>query len=157
MVNESEAALVRRIFALYLDLGSVHALEQRLQSDGIVSKRYISNTGRVTGGQPFSRGALFHLLRNRLYLGEIRHGDIHHPGLHPAILDKDLYDAVQERLDGNVRKRKSARETVARSTLTGRIFDADGNPMSPTFAYGKGGKLYRYYVSAPLQQGGRLM
>src|SRR5690606_28319909 len=49
----------------------------------------------------------------------------------------------------------TARETVARSALTGRIFDADGHPMSPTFAYGKGGKLYRYYVSAPLQQGGR--
>ena len=62
---------------------------------------------------------------------------------------------MQGQLDGNARKRKSARETVARSALTGRIFDADCHPMSPTFAYGKGGKLYRYYVSAPLQQGGR--
>lgn len=155
VVNETEAELVRRIFALYLELGSVHALEQRLQMDGIVSKQHVTSTGRVTGGQPFSRGALFHLLRNRLYLGEIRHGATHHPGLHSAIVDKDLFDAVQRQLDGNARKRKSARETVARSVLTGRIFDADGQPMSPTFAYGKGGKLYRYYVSAPLQQGGR--
>ena len=155
VANETEAALVRQIFALYLELGSVHALEQRLQSDGIVSKRHVSSTGRVTGGQPFSRGALFHLLRNRLYLGEIRHGDTHHPGLHPAIVDMELFDAVQGQLDGNARTRKSARETVACSALTGRIFDADSHPMSPTFAYGKGGKLYRYYVSAPLQQGGR--
>jgi site-specific DNA recombinase len=155
VVNETEAALVRRIFEHYLDLGSVHALEQRLRNDGMFSKRHVSSTGRITGGQPFSRGALFHLLRNRLYLGEIRHGEAHHPGLHPAIVDKQLFDAVQARLDGNARKRKSARETVARSALTGRIFDADGHPMSPTFAYGKGGKLYRYYVSAPLQQGGR--
>ncbi len=135
--------------------GSVHALERRLQEDGIVSKRHVSNSGRVTGAQPFSRGALFHLLRNRLYLGEIRHGETHHPGLHPAIIDRDLFDAVQHQLDGNARKRKTAREAVARSALTGRIFGADGHPMSPTFAYGKGGKLYRYYVSAPLQQGGR--
>jgi site-specific DNA recombinase len=155
VVNETEAALVSRIFALYLDLGSVHALEHRLQSEGVVSKRHVSSTGRVTGGQPFSRGALFHLLRNRVYLGEIRHRDIHHPGLHPAILENDLFDAVQERLNGNARERSSARETVARSALTGRIFDAEGNAMSPTFAYGKGGKLYRYYVSAPLQQGAR--
>jgi hypothetical protein len=155
VVNEAEAALVRRIFALYLELGSVHALERRLHEVGIVSKRHVSTTGRVTGAQPFSRGALFHLLRNRLYLGEIRHGDTHHPGLHPAIIDRELFDAVQRQLDGNARKRKTARETVARSALTGRIFDADGHPMSPTFAYGKGGKLYRYYVSAPLQQGGR--
>jgi site-specific DNA recombinase len=155
VVNETEAALVHRIFALYLDLGSVHALEHRLQSDGIVSKQHVSSTGRVTGGQPFSRGALFHLLRSRLYLGEIRHRDAHHPGLHPAIVDADMFDAVQRRLDGNARKRKTARETVAHSALTGRIFDADGNAMSPTFAYGKGGRLYRYYVSAPLQQGAR--
>jgi site-specific DNA recombinase len=155
VVNEAEAALVRRIYAIYLDLGSVHALEHRLQSDGIVSKRNVSSAGRVTGGQPFSRGALFHLLRNRLYLGEIRHGDTHHPGLHPAILDNGLFDAVQRQLDGNARKRKTAREIVARSAFAGRIFDADGHPMSPTFAYGKGGKLYRYYVSAPLLQGAR--
>lgn len=155
MVNEAEALLVRQIYALYLDFGSVHALKQRLHKDGIVSKRHVGSTGRITGGQPFSRGALFHLLRNRLYLGEIKHGETHHPGLHPAIVDQELFDAVQRQLDGNARKRKSARETVARSALTGRIFDADGHPMSPTFAYGKSGKLYRYYVSAPLQQGGR--
>jgi site-specific DNA recombinase len=70
-------------------------------------------------------------------------------------VDPELFDAAQRQLDGNARKRKTARETVTRSALTGRIFDADGHPMSPTFAYGNGGKLYRYYVSAPLQQGGR--
>lgn len=118
-----------------------------------MSKRHTSRTGRVTGGQPFSRGALFHLLRNRLYLGEIRHRDTHHPGLHPAIIDRDLFNAVQERLDGNARQRGAARESIAHSPLTGRIVDADCQAMSPTFAYGKGGKLYRYYVSASLQQG----
>ncbi|MGL4238218.1 MAG: recombinase family protein [Tabrizicola sp.] len=82
VANDNEAALVRRIFARYLDLGSVHSLEHELRSGGVVSKRHTSRTGRVTGGQPFSRGALFHLLRNRLYLGEIRHRDTHHPGLH---------------------------------------------------------------------------
>ena len=153
VVNETEAALVRRVFTGYLDLGSVHALEQELRSDGVVSKLHRSRTGRVTGGKPLSRGALFHLLRNRLYVGEIRHRDAHHPGLHPAIVDRDLFDAVQAMLDGKARQRGSARESVARSALTGRIVDAEGQPMSPTFAYGKGGKLYRYYVSASLQQG----
>jgi DNA invertase Pin-like site-specific DNA recombinase len=154
-VNETEAALIRHIFARYLALGSVHALEHELRAEGTVSKQYVTRTGRVTGGKSFSRGALFHLLRNRLYLGEIRHRDMHHPGLHPAIVDRDDFDAVQLRLDGNARQRGAVRESVARSALTGRIFDLDGQAMSPTFAYGKGGKLYRYYVSAPLQQGRR--
>ncbi len=140
--------------------GSVHALERRLTAEGIVSKARVARSGptagQTSGGQPFSRGALFHLLRNRVFLGEISHRGRHHPGLHPAILDAELFAAVQARLDAQARRRETTRNaTVARAALTGRIVDAEGQPMSPTFAYGKGGRLYRYYVSAPLQQGAR--
>ena len=152
-VNAAEADLVRRIFAGYLELGSVHALEHRLSAAGIRSKTRTGRSGRITGGQPFSRGALFHLLRNRLYLGEIRHRGDHHPGLHPAIVERAVFDRVADLLDANARRRGGTRTEVAASALTGRIFDTDGAPMSPTFAYGKSGRLYRYYVSAPLQQG----
>lgn len=93
-------------------------------------------------------------MRNRVYLGEIPHRDQSHPGLHSAIITAELFEAVQTRLDANARRRKSTGEKVARSPLTGRIFDADDQPMSPTFAYGRNGRLYRYYVSAPLQRGG---
>lgn len=48
------------------------------------------------------------------------------------------------------------RDHVVRAPLTGRLFDADGNPMTPSFSHGASGKVYRYYVSAPLQQGARL-
>ena len=70
-------------------------------------------------------------------------------------LDADLFEAVQARLDANTRRRASNREQKANAPLAGRLFDADGRPMSPTFSQGRGGKLYRYYVSAPLQQGAR--
>jgi len=152
-VNTAEADVVRLIFSRYLELGSVHALAQNLRQQGIVSKRRTSAKGRVQGGLPFGRGALFHLLRNRLYLGEIVHRDTSYPGQHAAIVPGDLFDAVQVHLDANARRRRSARETVAHSALVGRIFDTDGQPMSPTFAYGSNRRLYRYYVSAPLQQG----
>ena len=118
-----------------------------------MSKCRTTDSGRTTGGVQFSRGALFHLLRNRLYLGEIPHRKECHPGLHAAIIDRDLFDAVQTTLDDNARRRGTARETVTHSPLTGRIFDTDIKLMSPTFAYGGGGKLYRYYVSGNLQQG----
>ena len=78
-----------------------------------------------------------------------------HPGRHQAIIDADLFEAVQARLDANTRRRASNREQKVNAPLAGRLFDADGQPMSPTFSYGRGGKLYRYYVSAPLQQGAR--
>lgn len=155
IVNAPEADVVRRIFTLYRQMGSAHALQQHLESERILSKQWVTASGREVGGKPFSRGALFHLLRNRLYIGEIRHRDLFHPGQHAAIVDRDLFDAVQDQITTQARRSRATRDSVASSPLAGRIFDADGNPMSPTFAYGKQKRLYRYYVSAPLQQGGR--
>ncbi len=155
VVNEEEAETVRTIFRAYLELRSVHALERWLDERGIRSKRRVTKKGRVLGGMPFSRGALFHLLRNRTYLGMIVHRYKAHPGMHPAIIDPEVFDAAQQQLDANVRRHAQSRNKVARAPLAGRIFDADGEPMSPASAYGKAGKLYRYYVSAPLQQGRR--
>ena len=155
LVNDLEAEQVRHIFTTYLALGSVHALERHLREAGSLSKCRTTGSGRITGGVPFSRGALFHLLHNRLYLGEIPHRKECYPGLHAAIIGRDWFDAVQTSLDNNTRRRGIARETVTHSPLTGRIFDTDDKLMSPTFAYGRGGKLYRYYVSGNLQQGGK--
>ena len=153
VVNEGEAAIVRKIFHRYLELGSVHGLQRWLEESHIRSKRRQTRGGRTIGGSSFSRGALFHLLRNRTYLGMIQHKDEAHPGLHSAIVDVALFDAVQEKLDANMRHHKDANNGNPRAPLTGRIFDIDGQPMSPSFTYGKRGQTYRYYVSAPLQQG----
>lgn len=155
VVNEAEAVAVRSIFQTYLDLGSVHALQRRLSGLGIRSKKRTTRKGKTIGGQPFSRGALFHLLRNRTYLGLIVHKDKAYPGLHPAIVDAALFDAVQSSLDGNTRRHAAGSDRVVRAPLTGRIFDGDGQPMSPSHTRGKRGQVYRYYVSAALQQGRR--
>jgi hypothetical protein len=155
-VNLAEAGLVRTIFSRYADLGSVHALACELKEQGVRSKITTLSDGRTRGDVPFSRGALFHLLRNRLYIGQIPHKGASHPGQHQVIIARDMFDAVQARLDAQTRRRAtSSRSGAAASPLTGRIEDADGNPMSPSFAYGKSGRLYRYYVSAPLQRGGK--
>jgi site-specific DNA recombinase len=153
-VNESEAATVRHIYARYLELGSVHALQRELAEQGLRSKRHTTRTGKELGGQPFSRGALFHLLRNRIYLGQIVHRALVHEGEHEAILPQDLFDRVQEKLDANARRHRAAADhRVVKAPLAGKLFDAAGEPMSPTFSRGKSGRAYRYYVSASLQQG----
>ena len=154
LVNEGEAATVRHIFTRYLVVASVHRLAEELAREGITSKRRATATGKEVGGLPFSRGALFHLLRNRLYLGQIPHKGAIHPGQHDAIVASDLFDKVQVLLNQQTRRRgEKHQHTLANARLTGRIFDAAGNTMSPTHARGRTGKLYRYYVSAPLQQG----
>lgn len=153
-----EAERVRHIFARYLELGSVHALQRDLEQRGILSKLHVTAKGRRMGGLPFSRGALFHLLRNRVYLGQITHKSGVYVGEHCAIVDTDLFDQVQARLDAQVRRHrtKSSNRSV-RAPLTGKLFDAAGEPMSPTASRGKSGRAYRYYVSASLQQGRRSM
>ena len=153
IVNQREAATVTRIFETYLAMGSVHALCRWLNEAGILPKQHVTRADRTMGGRAFSRGALFHLLRNRIYLGKITHRDTTHPGLHAAIVSQDLFDAVQARLDAQKRRRDTGTPEQPRSPLTGRIFDAAGHPMSPTTARGRSGRSYRYYVSAPLQQG----
>src|SRR5205085_1745885 len=79
IVVESEAETVRHIFRRYAKLGSVRLLQQELEAQGIRSKHWTSTTGRRWGGKPIVRGALYRMLQNRIYRGEIVHRDQHYP------------------------------------------------------------------------------
>ena len=153
VVNAPEAETVRLIFDRYLDLRSVHALVRWLDEQGIRSKSWTSSRGRQMGGEPFGRGALFHLLKNRTYMGEIPHRDRSYPGAHPPIVDVDVFAQLQELLVSQARRHASRPTRGSAMPLRGLLFDADGAPMSPTFTRGAKGQVYRYYVSAPLQSG----
>ncbi len=158
-VNPQEAEIVRMIFRRYLELGSVHRLKEELERLGVVSKRWTSKSGSVRGGVAMSRGALFYLLRNRLYLGEIPHKLESYPGQHPAIIEPAIFDAVQAKLDEGAHGAPDASAAVRGRPrdmpLAGLIFDSAGHPMSPVKARKRGGATYRYYVSTALQVGAR--
>jgi hypothetical protein len=127
----------------------VRLLKAELEGQGIKSKSSTSASGRRIGDKPFSRGALCLILQNRAYLGEIVHKGQSHPGEHTPIIDQLLWDAAQAQLAGNTAERNSGTRTRHPSLLTGMLFDADGNPMTPSYAV-KQGTRYRYYVSRPL-------
>src|SRR5262245_61539804 len=149
VVNETEAATVRLIFRRYAELGSVALLKAELDRLGIMSKRREGARGALTGGKRFSRGALYLMLQNRLYRGEVAHREQIYPGQHKAITAPELWQGVQEQLAANRCGRSLAVGAEAPSLLAGLIFDGDGNPMTPTHATKKG-RRYRYYVSASL-------
>lgn len=151
--NASEAETVRTIFERYLELGSVHALCAELEAQGVRSKLWTTSKGKRVGGAAFCRGALFHLLRNRHYLGEIVHGETSYPGLHPPILDKTLFEAVQGKLDSQTQRARRSSVKPAQALLTGRVYDGEGRRFSPTFSTGRSGRIHRYYVVGELQQG----
>ena len=154
VVNEAEAETVRHIFRRYVALRSVRLLAEDLADAEITSKQWLSTTGRQKGGQPLVRGALYLMLQNRIYLGEIVHKDRHYPGQHAPIVDQDLWDQAQTYLVANAGDRRAGRQAKEPSLLAGLIFDSLGNRMSPTHAV-KDGKRYRYYISRPLITAGR--
>jgi len=124
-------------------------VKEELDARGIKSKSWTSASGRPIGGKPFSRGALYLMLQNRTYLGEIVHKGQSHPGDHAPIIDQPLWDAAQSRLADNTAERSSGTRSRQPSLLAGILFDPDGNRMTPTHAV-KSATRYRYYVSHSL-------
>jgi site-specific DNA recombinase len=152
VINADEAERVRVIFEQYLALGCVSKLREDLEQRGIRSKRRILPSGQVLGGSSFGRGALYHLLQNRIYLGEVVHKGVSYPGEHERIIDDELWTAVQAGLTANRGARRRSRLETG-SLLGGLVFDDRGNLMSPTYSV-REGKRYRYYVSRLLERGG---
>ncbi len=146
VVNEAEAETICHIMQRYLALGSVRALIEELGREDRVTKIQRRASGPHRGGVPFRRGTLFHLLKNRIYLGDIVHKGVAHPGEHPAIVDRDLWDQVQQRLAAQAARRGLGSGADHPSLLIGLVRDGLGRKMSPSHAV-KGPKRYRYYVT----------
>jgi hypothetical protein len=125
IINEAEAPTVKLIYELYLKLGSVRLLKHELDRRGVISKLRVSRKGSPSGGLSFSRGALYELLANPVYVGQVRHRKQVHPGQHPLILERSLWAKIQHRL--RVRAAPGARThtKAAISPLAGKLFDED--------------------------------
>ena len=149
IVVNSEADIVRHIFRRYAALGSVRLLKEEIDTAGIRSKCRTSSTGRSWGGKPLARGALYLMLQNPIYRGEISHKGAHYPGEHKPIIDEALWDEVQAKLAANAVERTAGERARSPSLLAGFLFDGEGHRMVPTHAVKKGTR-YRYYVSRPL-------
>jgi len=149
VIVDSEAEIVRSIFRRYAELGSARLLQDELEARSIRSKLRTSASGRISGGKPFARGALYLMLQNRIYRGEIVHNKQSYLGEHTPIIDQPLWDAVQAQLASNAAERNLGARNRQPSLLAGMLADGDGNPMTPSHAVKKGTR-YRYYVSRPL-------
>jgi hypothetical protein len=122
-----------------------------LRDKDIRTKMRVRAAGATHGGIPFERGSLFYLLRNRFYIGEVKYKGEILPGEQPAIMDRQLFDAVQQRLTDQWSHRNHAK-SKSDHLLTGLLYDDAGHRMIPTHAT-KAGIRYRYYVSLPHLKG----
>jgi site-specific DNA recombinase len=146
IVNPAEAKQVQEIFRAYLEVGCVRKLKAHLEQGCVLSKVRMSHSGQAAEGKSYSRGALYKLLANQIYIGEIFHKGNCYPGEHEAILDRELWESVRAKLAENHRARKNRTNASEPSLLSGLIFDQDGCLYTPSHAV-KNGKRYRYYVS----------
>jgi site-specific DNA recombinase len=151
-VNPEEAERVREIFGQYLRLRTVPALVAYLRKADLRTKIRIGTDGRKLGGQHYFRGGLYQLLKNHLYVGEIEHKGSIYPGEHEAIIDRRLWDQVQELLTENRQGTHERSRTISGSMLAGLLFDRAGTRYIPTHAQ-KGGRRYHYYTSQTVIKG----
>jgi hypothetical protein len=145
VIDDSEAATVRYLFNTYIELRSVRDLVEEANRSGVRGK---------SGQASFTRGALYHLLSNPIYIGKIRHDGQLYDGEHPGIVDAQLFADVQQLLKAQAANRSSAQNQHDVHLLIGFVFDETGDRLSPTHAR-KLGKRYRYYISHRLMQAKR--
>lgn len=146
VINEAEAATVRTIFELYRQYANTRLVKEEADRLGLRTKKRARRYGSRRGGEPFIRGHINHILINRLYIGEITHKGTSYPGEHGPIIDRELWDMVQERLARNAVTRQTRSNAKSPSLLTGLLEDGDGRRFAPSHAT-KQGQRYRYYIS----------
>jgi site-specific DNA recombinase len=151
LVDRQQVRVVRHIFRRYTALKSVAKLCRELEVQGYRTKPFTSVAGRCYGGKTFTRGHLYRILQNRVYLGEVIHKDVAHPGEHAAIVERTLWDRVHRVMASNRRAASMGTRCESNSLFKGLVFDDAGNRMSPAHA-NKAGRRYRYYVSQALLQ-----
>jgi DNA invertase Pin-like site-specific DNA recombinase len=144
-VVEVEAEFVRMLFRRYLELGSVVRLKAVLDQEKVTSPVRKSRAGRSTGGTSMSRGHLYWILSNPIYHGRLRHKGQVHEGLHPPIIDPQVFADVGRRLQAQTQLRRQA-SPDEHSILAGKLYDDRGHLMGASSA-AKGAKRWRYYVS----------
>ncbi len=148
VINEAEATVVRRMFRDYPRVGSTTMLVQQLRLEGVTSKSWTSQSGKDRVGKLIDKGALYKILNNPLYVGDIRHKGVCYPGEHEAIITRGQWEVVQAALASKPNGPKKGQIRTERpALLKGLIFTKDGRAMTPHSTKGHGGRLYRYYLS----------
>ena len=153
VINGKEAAILRRIFEEVLRVSSLIAIAAQLNAEGITTKAWTTQDGRVHLGRKIDRKYIYILLRKRIYRGEISHKGHWYPGEHPAIIDQALWDAVQACLNSRNKYPRVSKRKPSEALLRGLLYNAAGERIVPTYTR-KPTKTYRYYVSQSVMHSG---
>ncbi len=153
VINPDEAQRVRAIFRMYLDSRSgLTSVVTECSRRGWTTKAWTTKAGVPHGGKPLDKNQLYALLRNVVYAGLVRHHEDTFAGEHEPIIDRDAFDAVQQKLKTNGRTGGSHVRNTSGALLKGLArCGACQCAMTHTFATrpgtsGRATRRYRYYT-----------
>jgi site-specific DNA recombinase len=144
LLNPAEAERVREIFAVSAGCASLAAAQQQIHARGLLTKDWTSKSGKHHGGRGFTLSRLDALLRNNIYIGQVCHKGVVYPGEQPAIVDRALWERVQQRFKIDTRRRVRHRKVEA--LLSGLLYCAQcGERMRNTYS-SRQGRRHLYYL-----------
>ncbi|MCP3908137.1 MAG: recombinase family protein [Oceanicoccus sp.] len=148
VVDQAELKIVQEIFTRYASKESVTAILNDLNARGMKTKSWRIRTGKLKGGKAFNRNAIYTLLKNRVYLGEVFYAEFWQEGAHDSIINDELWGKVAALLEARSRRGESRPSSDEGSIfmLRGRVFGADGRAMSPWLSSAYKGRKYAYYI-----------
>ena len=147
--NPEEAKVVREMFTRFAAMPSMATLVRDLRARGVTSKSWTTGKGIERQGKLITKGYVYKVFKNPVYIGMAAYKGQQYPGEHSAIIDQEVWDTVQELLkagDKHVKGGCGVRETKAPSMLRGLIFSPEGRAFTPGWT-SKGPKQYRYYIN----------
>ncbi len=146
-INEMEAQTIQILFDLYEQRGTIRCVKEEAGRLNLRTRRRETSTGKVTGGGPFDRGHIHHILTNPIYAGRIRHRKAIHEGQHIAIIDPDRWERIQKQLQNGAARTRAKVAAKQRSLLCGKLFDETGDRLTPSHSKTRSGLRLRYYIS----------
>jgi site-specific DNA recombinase len=145
VINPEEAELTRKIFQHYIEFQSGYRLAIFLNENGYTNKRWLTKRGVESGGQQFTYQALYKILNNQIYIGQIRHKENTYDGQHEAIISNELWEQTQELLRSGI-ERRADRNIKQGYLLTGKCFNPSSQIYTPTYTTKNKRNHYRYYL-----------
>jgi len=107
--DERTKPLMQRAFQLYLEPSySIMSICDELELMGITTRK----------GRYYHKSQVQHILTNPYYIGIIRFNGKEYPGAHEPIIDKDLFDKVQQKMRGKRPSRYQQHNPVFKNMIT---------------------------------------
>jgi len=140
-IDPLTAPIILEIFTLYANGQTVKEISDELNNRGVFTNTKYKYTNKVS---------MHNLLKNRRYIGEYKYGDIVIPDGMPAIVPKEIFDKVQERMAKNKHK-PAAAKADEEYILTTKIFCGKcGAMLVGVGGTSKTGKVHHYYKCSNL-------